>query len=149
MIILRQSNFSEEKNEKAAKAGKETGMATGALGVGVLGGLGVHKLAKNSDKYREKLAERIEKGLEGQRSKYFKKWKEAEGKEAQKFGAKVDRAMNRKDSLKNLSSKIEKVTKPVAEFAKTKGGKWAIIGGTTAALGGAAYLGAKKKDKER
>lgn len=148
MIILRQNNFSEEGSEKN-RAAKEVGMATGALGVGALGGLGVHRLAKNSDKHRERLVERIGKGLEGQRSKYFKRWKEAEGEEAKKLGAKVDKAMRRKDSLKNLSSKLEKVTKPVSEFAKTKGGKWALIGGTTAALGGAAYLEAKKRDKEK
>jgi hypothetical protein len=41
------------------------------------------------------------------------------------------------------------VTDKIAKFAKTKSGKWAIIGGTTAALGGAAYLEAKKKDKKK
>ena len=55
----------------------------------------------------------------------------------------------KQDKLQNLSTKLQKVTEPVSKFAQTKKGKLAIIGGTTAAIGTAAYLSAKKKDKKK
>ena len=123
-----EKKFSEEKKDKAAKVGKEIGMAGGALGVGALGGLGLHGLAKRS----RKLINRVN-------GKIFFKPAEAGGARIARWGTK---AMKIEEAIKKGGEKI-------TEFAKTKGGKWAIIGGTTAALGGAAYLGAKKEDKKK
>ena len=149
MIILLQNNFSEEssnKNEKAAKVGKEIGMAGGALGVGALGGLGVHKLAKDSSEIVDKSRRYISTSISNRAHKIADK----SGKTGAERKAIVNSYRNPKlAKLRNASDKVKSVTDKVSKFAKTKGGKWAIIGGTTAALGGAAYLEAKKKDKKK
>lgn len=148
MIILLQNNFSEEsnKNEKAAKVGKEIGMAGGALGVGALGGLGVHKLAKDSSEIVDKSRRYISTSISNRAHKIADK----SGKTGAERKAIVNNYRNPKlAKLRNASDKVKSVTDKVSKFAKTKGGKWAIIGGTTAALGGAAYLEAKKKDKKK
>lgn len=152
MILLRQRFYSDnnsEDNKKSNKAAKEAGMIAGSLGVGALGGVGIHQLAKHSDERREKAVERINKRLGKRYDKYFKKWNEAEGDTMKKLNAKMEKIQNRKDKVSKLSGKLEKVTKPVSEFAKTKGGKWALIGVPTAALGTGAYLEAKKRDKRK
>ena len=132
MILLRQNNFSEEsnKNDKAAKVGKEIGMAGGALGVGALGGLGLHGLAKRSRKLINRVNGKI----------FFKP--------ADTKGARVARWKDGTKAMK-IEEALKKGGEKITEFARTKGGKRAIIGGTTAALGGAAYLEAKKKDKKK
>jgi hypothetical protein len=148
MILLRQNNFSEEsnKNEKAAKVGKEIGMAGGALGVGALGGLGVHKLAKDSSKIVDKSRRYISTSISNRAHKIADK----SGKTGAERKAIVNNYRDPKlAKLRNASDKVKSVTDKVSKFAKTKTGKLAIIGGTTAALGSAAYIEAKKKDKRK
>lgn len=148
MIILRQNNFSEEsnKNEKAAKVGKEIGMAGGALGVGALGGIGIHRLAKDSSKVVDKSRRYLSTSITNRAMNVADK----SGKTGSEWMKEVRNYRDPKIAkLRNASDKVKSVTDKVSKFAKTKGGKWAIIGGTTAALGGAAYLEAKKKDKEK
>lgn len=151
MILLRQRFYSDnnsDDNKKSNKAAKEAGMIAGSLGVGALGGVGVHQLAKRSDTMREKTTGRINKRLGKRYDKYFKKWNEAEGETMKKLNSKMEKVQLRKDKVNKLSGRLEKVTKPVSEFAKTKGGKWALIGVPAAALSTGAYLEAKKKDKQ-
>lgn len=145
MIILRQNNFSEEGSEKN-RAAKEVGMATGALGVGALGGLGVHSLAKNSSN----LVNKAHRSLTTRVRERAGNIADKTGKVGLEWAAEYKKHANPKiEKLRNIRGKIRPVTDKVAKFANTRGGKWALIGGTTAALGGAAYLGAKKRDKEK
>lgn len=137
MILLRQRSFSE-KSEKSKKATKEAAIAGGSLGVGLVGGLGAYHLAKNvSGPSKLNIGSKFDKYLKNQVKK-GKLSEEAAIEKAEKF-AKL-RA--------KVSPSLKQRTK-ISKFAKSKGGKLAIIGGTAAALGGATYLTAKKKDKKK
>ena len=141
-----EKKFSEEKNDKAAKVGKEIGMAGGALGVGALGGIGVHKLAKNSGNLVKKSHSYLSTSIRNRAIKIADKT----GKQgAEWFDEYRKIASPKLEKLRGITGKVKPIADKVSKFAKTKGGKWAIIGGTTAALGGTAYLGAKKKDKKK
>lgn len=131
MIILRQNNFSEEsnKNEKATKVGKEVGIAGGALGLGALGGFGAHGIVKKSPELLDKVRNKVFYKSTGTSGVRISRWKEG------------SRAMKLDETLKKAGEKA-------GNFARTKGGKWAIIGGLGGTLAAGSYIQAKKKDKK-
>ena len=138
---LNQKTYSEE-NSGNNNAAKKAGMIGASLGVGLVGGYGAHKLAKDSSEIVDKSRRYISTSISNRAHKIADK----SGKTGAERKAIVNNYRNPKlAKLRNASDKVKSVTDKVSKFAKTKGGKWAIIGGTTAALGGAAYLEAKKE----
>ena len=144
MILLRQKYYSEEPSENKNKAAKEAGMIAGSLGVGALGGVGIHKLAKNSGNLVKKSHNYLSTSIRSRAIKAADKTGKL-GKEW--FGEYKKISSPKLEKLRGITGKVKPVADKVSKFAGTRGGKLAIIGGTTAALGGAAYLSAKKKDK--
>ena len=142
MIILRydkESLFSDSNS-----AAQEAGMIAGSLGLGAgVGALANWRLRKMDPRKLDRL---------------IYKSKKVPKEELVEVGKKVGRELKNKGEtlileernpkLTKIISKIQDKMKKTNKFAKTKGGKWAIIGGTTAALGGATYLGAKKEKKK-
>lgn len=109
---------------------REAAIAGTAAGVGLAGGLSAHHLAKKSSKLVDKANNKIFFKPTGTKGVRIARWKDG------------SKAMKLEEALKKGGEKVSK-------FAKSKGGKWAIIGGGSAALAGGAYLEAKKKNKEK
>lgn len=119
-------NFSDNSDSVR----REAAMAGTAAGVGLAGGLSAHHLAKKSSKLVDKANSKIFFKPTETKGIRIARWKDG------------SKAMKVEEALQKGAGKVSK-------FAKSKGGKWAIIGGGSAALAGGAYLEAKKKDKKK
>lgn len=158
MILLRQRFYSDnnsDDNKKSNKAAKEAGMIAGSLGVGALGGVSIHKLAKDldpglvgrQDRMIKKNWDKYYKAVDKQNRK-MKKSPEKATELRQKLDKELAKTAEKNSKINSRFGKLRKVSEPISKFAKTKGGKWTLIGVPAAALSTGAYLEAKKKDKQ-
>ena len=123
MIILRKQ-FSE--NSSAEEIG--AGLAATGLGAGV-GYLG-YRGAKNSKETGENLADKIRNKKSGKTSDPGITTIESRGEKYQK-----------------VADKVEKAGKKIEKFAKTKGGKAALIATPAVIAGGTTYVSKRRKRK--
>lgn len=132
---LKRKNFGKtaEKMTEDKPVAREAGLIGGSALIGLGGGIGVKGLADKAPEIADKARETV----------VFKPAKKGEA-----------RIARWKDGSKQLE-KVEKIHKAarkkaegVQKFAKTKGGKAALIGIPTAIVGGVVYKSAKKKQKK-
>ena len=122
-----------EKMTEDKPVAREAGLIGGSALIGLGGGIGIKGLADKAPEIADKARETV----------VFKPAKKGEA-----------RIARWKDGSKQLE-KVEKIHKAarkkaegVQKFAKTKGGKAALIGIPTAIVGGVVYKSAKKKQKK-
>lgn len=115
-----EKDFSDSAEEIGA------GLAAGGLGAGV-GYLG-YRGAKNSDKWLENIADKIRNKKSGKTSDPGITTIESRGEK--------------------YADKVEKAGKKISDFAKTKGGKAALIATPAVIAGGTTYLSKRRKRKK-
>ena len=158
---LKRKNFGKtaEKMTENKPVAKEAGLVAGSALVGLGAGLSALSTAERLDKAAE---------IKGQTKKSWAKWEHERRIEtakkyidkhvpAEKKEEVLEETMKKlkkieKKELENIeksTKKFRKITKPVSKFAKTKGGKAALIGIPTAVIGGVVYKSAKKKSDKK
>ena len=156
---LKRKNFGStaDKATEDKPVAREAGLIGGSALIGLGAGLSALSTAERLDKAAE---------IKGQTKKSWAEWEHERRREtAKKYIDKHAPAEKKKEVLEKTMKKLKKIekkelediekstkrfrkiTKPVSKFAKTKGGKAALIGVPTAIIGGVVYKSAKKKKK--
>lgn len=159
---LKRKNFGKtaDKATKDKPKAREAGRVAGSALIGLGAGLGVKGIADNSTKLVEsgqRTARRaartiFNKQFDIAENKFRKKLGEgfADNPEYNKVADKIaDKWVKTNLAINRVAKKIKKVTRPVSKFAKTKGGKAALIGVPTALVGTGIYVASKRKDKKK
>ena len=147
-----------DKATKDKPVAREAGTIAGSALIGLGAGLTVKEAAERLDKLAE---------IEGQNKKSWAEWEHARRREAVKKRIDKHVAADKKEkvleetldhlnkvekkeleAIEKSTKRLRRITKPVSKFAKTKGGKAALIGIPTAIVGGTLYKSIKKKDKK-
>lgn len=148
---LERKNFGKtaDKATKDKPAAREAGLIGGSALIGLGAGLGVHGAANKLNSGRKKAIKFIEKKINEDAEKRIKNIVPDDPITAATAKSSIEgEKLAKLEKTRAISTKLKKVTKPVSKFAKTKGGKAALIGVPTAIVGGVVYKAAKKKDKK-
>lgn len=133
---LERKNFGKtaDKATKDKPVAREVGRVAGSALIGLGAGLGAKSLVEGSEQALDKI-----------------QYRPAKIEEVIKDGKKIKKIINLEERGKGVTRVVERVrpvAKKASEFAKTKGGKVALIGVPTAIVGGVLYKASKKKDKK-
>lgn len=121
-----------DKLTKDKPVAREVGTVAGSAALGLVGGLTVHGIAKSGPRILDRAT-----------------WKPIK-KVVEENGKKVEKVIELKERpvVAKLTRKLRPGAEKLEKFAKTKGGKAALIGVPTAIVGGVLYKSVKKKDKK-
>lgn len=112
---------------------REIGTIAGSAGLGLASGLAIHGLTKDGTIILDRAT-----------YKPIKKVVEENGKKVKKV---VE--LKERPRVARIAKRLRPTAEKIEKFAKTKGGKAALIGIPTAVIGGVVYKSAKKKDKKK
>ena len=123
-------NKSYDSERDFSDSAEEIGAGVAATGLGAGAGYLGYRGARNSDKGSENIADKIRNKKSGKTNKPGITDIEVRGEKYQK-----------------VADKVEKAGKKISDFAKTKGGKAALIATPAVIAGGTTYISRRRKRK--